>query len=293
MGFSMSTTHICLIGFGEVGQCFASDLLAADISHISAWDIQFAILESGPAQALLQIAVKAGECGESAAKGADIIFSVVTAAQTVEAAKGAVAGIKPGAFYFDMNSASPDMKKEAAEIVNAAGGRYIEGAVMSPITPRRLGTPVLLGGPHASDFYAVAQDIGLVRASVFSADYGKASAAKMCRSIIVKGMEALLCEAMLTARLYGVDDTVLMSLADLMPGTDWAKLTPYMLSRSIQHGGRRAEEMREVAKTVADVGLDPFMSLACAERQSWADNRADDVTPTDLHATLDALIKTI
>jgi len=289
----MHTTHICLIGFGEVGQCFAVDLLTTHATRISAWDIKFTHAESPPAQALAQIAVQAGKSAGNAALGAGIIFSAVTAAQTVEAAKSIVAGIEPGAFYLDINSASPTMKKQAAEIINAAGGCYVEAAVMSPIAPRRLATPILLGGPHAADFSEIAKHIGLEGATVFSADYGKVSAAKMCRSIMVKGMEALLCEAMLTARQYGVEDTVLLSLTDLLPGPDWEKLAPYMISRSIKHGARRAEEMHEVAKTVIDAGLDLLMSVACAHRQLWADKRINKPGSADMHAMLDALIKTI
>lgn len=289
----MSMIHICLIGFGEVGQCFAADMLAANNAHITAWDIKFTDRGSQPAQALRHSAVEAGISGRDAVKDADIIFSAVTAAQTVEAAKNAASGLKSGAFYLDMNSASPRVKKEAAEIINAAGGRYVEGAVMSPIAPKRLGTAILLGGPHASDFFAPGQDVGLTGISVFSTDYGKASAAKMCRSIIVKGMEALLSEALLTARQYDVDDMTLKSLDDLFPGLDWATLAPYMISRCIEHGGRRAEEMREVAKTVADAGLAPLMSAACAERQDWLGIRARETMSPDLRVMLDALIKTI
>ena len=43
-----------------------------------------------------------------------------------------------------------------------------------------------------------------------------------------------------------------------------------MISRSLEHGARRAEEMREVARTVEDAGLAPLMSAAIAERQDWA-----------------------
>ncbi len=289
----MSIKHICLIGFGEVGQCFSIDLLNANIAKVTAWDTKFTDKDSLPSRALACCAVDAGNNGHDAAKGADIIFSAVTAAQTVEAAKNVVAGLKPGTFYLDINSASPNVKKEAAEIINTAGGYYVEGAVMSPIAPKRLATPILLGGPHASEFYILAQDIGLVGSSVFSGDYGKASAAKMCRSIIVKGMETLLSESLLTARQYDVDDMVLMSLDDLFPGLDWETLAPYMISRCIKHGGRRAEEMREVANTVADVGLDPLMSAACAKSQDYLGTRANEIASTDMRAMLNALIKNI
>jgi 3-hydroxyisobutyrate dehydrogenase-like beta-hydroxyacid dehydrogenase len=93
-----------------------------------------------------------------------------------------------------------------SQIVEAAGGRYIESAIMSPINPKRAASPMLLGGPHAAEFLSVARQLGFTAATVFSDQIGGASAAKMCRSVIIKGMEALLGESLLAARRYGVED---------------------------------------------------------------------------------------
>ena len=119
---------------------------------------------------------------------------------------------------------------------------------------------------------------------------GRASAAKMCRSVMVKGVEALLSESLLAARHYGVEAEVLDSLQDLFPQSDWPELARYMISRSLQHGRRRADEMREVAKTVAGAGLEPWMSSACAERQDWAGRRAALAGEQELGALLDRLL---
>ncbi len=138
------------------------------------------------------------------------------------------------------------MKKQAAAIIDGVGGRYVEAAVMTPFPPKRIASPMLLGGSHAEAFLARATPLGF-KAKVFSSEVGQASATKMCRSVMIKGIEALLMESMLTARHYGVEKTVLESLSDLLPVGDWEKLARYMISRSLEHGVRRAEEMREVA----------------------------------------------
>jgi len=127
-----------------------------------------------------------------------------------------------------------------------------------------------LGGPHARDFLPLAQALGFAGAAVYSEAIGAASAAKMCRSVIVKGMEALLAESLLTARRHGVEDAVLASLQDLFPVGDWRALARYMIARSLRHGRRRAQEMREAIRTVADAGFEPWMSRGCVERQEWA-----------------------
>jgi 3-hydroxyisobutyrate dehydrogenase-like beta-hydroxyacid dehydrogenase len=258
---------ICLLGFGEVGQILAEDLASY---HLTAWDVLFADPHSKPSQALAARSVTAGASAEAAVAEADLVVSAVTAAQDLAAARAVAGGLRQGAFFLDFNSASPEMKKRSASIVDDAGGRYVEAAVMAPIGPKRIATPMLLGGPHAEAFLPEGRAAGFAGMRLFSAEYGKASAAKMCRSVMVKGIEALLTESLISARHYGVEQIVLDSLSDLFPVGDWPKLARYMISRALEHGTRRAEEMREVAQTVSDAGLAPLLSAATAERQDWA-----------------------
>ncbi|MEP7069794.1 MAG: DUF1932 domain-containing protein, partial [Usitatibacter sp.] len=96
-----------------------------------------------------------------------------------------------------------------------------------------------------------------------------------CRSVIVKGMEAIVIESFVAARKYGVEDEVLASLADTFPGFDWEKFGGYFFQRVVQHGRRRAEELREAAVTVREAGLEPFLASAIAQRQAWVADLKD------------------
>ena len=96
---------------------------------------------------------------------------------------------------------------------------------------------------------------------------GVASATKMCRSVMIKGLEAMVIEAFTTARHYGVEDAVLASLHETFPGIDWEKQGAYFFQRVIEHGRRRSEEVREVAVTVREAGLEPWSAAGTAERQ--------------------------
>jgi len=269
---------IGLIGLGEVGSILAEELKALGAGELKAYDPLFAQPGSAPAAHAARLDVQACASAADAVRGAHLVISAVTAAQDEAAALAAAPGLDPDAFFLDLNSASPAAKAAAGRAVEAAGARYVEAAVMSPVPGKGLKTPMLLGGPHAADFLAFAEPLGL-SARVFSETVGQASAAKMCRSVMVKGTEALLGECLLAARHYGVEETVIGSLGDLLPDPDWRKKAVYMISRSLAHGRRRAEEMREVARTVQEAGLEPRMSSATAEHQDWTADVAAQMAP--------------
>ncbi len=285
--------HVALIGFGEVGSIFATGLRERGVERITAFDLLFADADSRPSRAARTAGIEACGSAVDAAMGAGLVISAVTAAQAGAAARSVIGGIGQGAFFLDLNSASPGVKVAAAAEIDAAGGRYVEAAVMSPAPPKGLKTPMLLGGPHARDFLDYAAALAL-EAKVFSDTVGPASATKMCRSVMIKGVEALLAESLLTARHYGVEGTVLDSLSDLLPHPDWRRQAAYMISRSLVHGRRRAEEMREVAVTVAEAGVEPLMSRSIAERQDWASVQGVHMDPgaweaLDIGRMLDAI----
>ena len=286
--------RIALLGCGEVGQTLAEDLSAAGVRDLRAWDRLFPDPSSAPRQAMARLpAVRTAASLAEAVCGCTLIVSAVTAGQCLEAAREAARALAPQAFYFDLNSVSPGTKREAASLVTAAGARYVEAAVMSPIAPRRIAVPMLIGGTHAREFAPLAQALGFTGVEVFNTQVGLASAAKMCRSVLIKGFEALLCESLLAARRQGVLEAVLPSLTDLFPGTDWERTARYFISRSALHGARRAEEMREAARAVAETGIEPVMSLACAKRQEWAAAHRPAGETGELIRLLDALLESV
>jgi len=283
--------RVALLGFGEVGQILAEDLRSLGHTDLIAWDILFDRPDSAPLRAARGKCDVPRSC-TAALGGAQIVISAVTAGQCVAAAREAARSIEREAYFLDLNSVSPQSKCGAAAAIDAAGARFIEASVMAPIGPKRIGSPMLLGGPHAQVFSTVARDLGFVGASFYSAALGKASAAKMCRSVLIKGLESLLTESLLAARHYGVDADVLASLENLLPEADWAQLSRYMISRSLRHGRRRADEMREAAATVREAGIEALISPATALRQDLNASMAADPEAPSLGAMLDAMLQT-
>jgi 3-hydroxyisobutyrate dehydrogenase-like beta-hydroxyacid dehydrogenase len=266
--------NITLIGYGEVGRILAEDLVPQG-HRITACDVK---LGNEQGNALREHAAKIGavlaDSHADAVRGADFVISAVTASQAVAVAQACAPGMARCAFFLDFNSASPGAKCRAAEIVNAAGGRYVEGAVMTSVPPYRIKVPLLLGGPDAATLKPLLDGLGFAP-RVASDKLGVASATKMCRSVMIKGLEAMVIESFTTARHYGVEDAVIASLQETFPCIDWEKQGAYFFQRVIEHGRRRSEEMREVAVTVREAGLDAHSASGTAERQAQIADLAD------------------
>ena len=267
--------HIGLVGYGEVGRILAEDLRAQGVV-VSAYDLK---LEDAATAPPLQAhagahGVQLAASHQALAACSDFIVSAVTASQAVPVAEACALSLRPGSFFLDFNSASPGAKQRAAALVNAAGGRYVEGAVMTSVPPYRIKVPLLLGGPDAAELAPLLNDLGFA-AKVASDRLGVASATKMCRSVMIKGLEAMVIESFTAARHYGVEDAVIASLRETFPGIEWEKQAAYFFQRAIEHGRRRSEEVREVAQTVREAGLEPWSAAGTAERQAWVADLGD------------------
>lgn len=267
------TQRIAFIGFGEAGQTLSRGFLGDGKPGIRTYDILF----DDPANRgelkrtaeSLGVGVAANHV--DAVRDAEIVFLAVTASSSLEAAQSCLPGLRKGQLFLDINSVSPLRKRETAAQVAPTGAAYVDVAVMAPVAPYRHKVPCLIGGPGAEEFLPRARSLGM-KVDLVSAEVGPASAIKMFRSIMVKGLEALMLESMLAASEYRVEERVLASLKETYPALDWERLAGYLIERVVSHGRRRAAEMREVAETLEGIGLEPIMAQATAARQQWLAN---------------------
>lgn len=259
---------VALIGFGEAGIAFAGGWNDPVRAAMRAFDIK----TDDPALAAAKRAdyAEAGVLGvdtlEEALADASLVVSIVTADQALAAARAAAPLLAPDTLYCDFNSVAPATKCEAAATIEAGGGRYVDVAVMAPVLPQRLATPLLVSGPHVEAACAALVAIGFGPRPAGDA-VGRASTIKMLRSVMVKGIEALSSECFLACRRADVVAEVAASLDASWPGVDWAAKADYNLGRMIEHGTRRAAEMDEVARTLADLGVEPLLTEATATAQ--------------------------
>jgi len=261
-------TQLAFIGFGEVGQTFATGLLGREGVRLAAYDLLFD--RPDKRGELIARAETLGARGAAdaadASRGARIVISAVTAAAAGEVARAAARYLQPGQIFFDINSASPGTKQAAAAAIEATGAQFVEGAVMAAVAGPGLGVPILAGGTAAATAAQMLNPLGMNLTPV-ATEIGRASATKLARSIVMKGIEAALVQSAAAARRWDVEAEVLASLQATYPGIDWKKQVAHAAERVARHGLRRAEEMREAGVMLDDLGLDPELCRAIAAVQ--------------------------
>lgn len=260
-------TRIAIIGFGEAGQIYARDF--APIASVCVWDKQWLTGQAEPLRTRAAgIGVQPADSLATALEGARLVLSLVTAGNALEVARQASPLLHSGQLFLDFNSVAPATKRAAAAAIATGAGDYLDVAVMAPVPPKRRQTPLLLGGPAAQQAAAELAQLGC-NARAMSNHIGDVSAIKMCRSVMIKGLEALTTECLSAAKAYGVEEAVLASLHASFPGLGWDDQLPhYLISRVAEHGTRRAEEMEEVVKTLNDAGITGLMSQATRQVQA-------------------------
>lgn len=272
----MQINHLGMVGYGEVGKIITAGL-HNHMQSVHVWDLKFVDdkLKTTELSHAKQAGCNAEASMQALCRASNFIVSAVTASQTLSVAQAAAPHIQVGSLFLDLNSASPGTKQAAAKLIEAAGAHYVEAGVMTSIPPYGIKVPMLLGGVKAALLAPQLIAFGM-DAKAVSADIGIASAIKMCRSVMIKGLEALVIESYATARKYGVEDHVIPTLAETFPSIDWQQTGAYFFSRVVQHGKRRAEEMREAANTVEEAGFEPFMAAAIAQKHDWVAGLARD-----------------
>ena len=285
---------LAFIGFGEAAQGMAPGLLAGGARTLRAYDLKFADPEAGPplkakAEAL---GVEAHDHMGAALAGSDVVISAVVADATLSAARAAAPYLGGTQAYLDVNSASPAVKREAAAAIQASGAAYVDAGIMDRVVKHGAAAPMVVSGPDAGALAVRLNKLGM-RIEAVGEEVGQASALKMLRGVLIKGIASLFVEALVAAHRLGVADKVIADIQKTIPGTDWRELATYHLGRVVLHARRRAAEMAGVADTLSEIGIEPVMAEAAARREAWCASlelleRFPDGVPDDMGAILAA-----
>jgi len=255
-----------LIGYGEIGSCLGAGLRANGLVSVSSYDIA---AFDGPYSGLIQSrAATAGvtlvRSAAELAGAADIILGVTPGSSSLDSAAAFAPHLTSSHVFADVASATPKVKKGVAERLAGTGALLADASIVG--TPRDgVGLPILSSGPAAEAVRDALVPWGM-RIEAVGPVLGTASGIKILRSVLMKGIEALLGEMMLGARYYGIDAQVLASASKSLSGRPFLDIAGGMLTTSVIHAKRRAEEAEMAAEALRDAGVEPIMTLPTAAR---------------------------
>jgi 3-hydroxyisobutyrate dehydrogenase-like beta-hydroxyacid dehydrogenase len=244
---------IAVIGLGEAGAAIAADLRTAGAT-VRGFD---------PADRAVDGIERASSEGD-AARGADAVLSVNSASVAERVAEAVARALEPAAVFADLNTASPGAKRAVAAIVDRAGARFADVALMAPVAGRGLRTPALASGPGAERFAELLGGLGMPVTAI-GPEPGAAAARKLVRSAFMKGLAAAIGEALAAAERLDRRGDVYADLERTLTEADGALLRR-LVEGSPAHAARRAEEMAAAAAMLDELGVTPRIASAA---EAW------------------------
>ncbi len=287
-------THpaVCVLGFGMAGRPIARGLAEAGAAKVRVWKRppwRPEHLDASDHPAILMT-----QSMEEALDGADLVLSLVTPESALEAARSASPFVR-NAVYLDLNTTTPEAKKEIGRVIEAGGGRPIDGAICDPAEVYGHKVVTLISGPEAKRLSEAMARCGM-QLQVLSERVGDASALKVVRSVFTKGLMMTFLEAIEAARRCGIVEELLESIAGTVEGLPLRDLALSLAGTSLIVAERRAQEMEGVVSTLESLGVDSHISAASLEKFRWLQGfdfheELGGVPPESVEAMLRALGK--
>jgi 3-hydroxyisobutyrate dehydrogenase-like beta-hydroxyacid dehydrogenase len=247
--------RVCVFGLGEAGSLIASDLAMLSEVEVHGYD---------PAEAATPAGVLRHDDPEAAAAGADLVLGITAAADATAALAQALDAIPRGAVYAELATASAGLQRSLAATAAAAGLGFTDVALMSPVHGRGLRTPALASGPSARAFIATMGPLGMPVEHAGD-EPGMAATRKLLRSVVVKGLTALVVESMQAAEAAGLAAETWDNIAGQLAAADEGFIQR-LVTGTGRHAARRVHEMEAAAELLAELGVEPIMTEATAAR---------------------------
>lgn len=242
---------IAILGLGEAGSHFANDLVKMGIEVVG--------YDPNPTRKL-EAAIKMKSSSAEAVKEADIILSVNLSSVSIDIAEELVPVLKPHQFFCEMNTSGPEKKKKIAEIIKPTGAKVIDLAIMAPVPPKGILTPLLASGHYATEFLDKIKPLNLTISMVENSHIGDAATRKLLRSIVYKGIAAVVCEAMEAGQAFGMESYIRDQISSLIGGND--ELIDRFVEGSRIHAVRRMHEMEAVVEMLENKCVEPIVTRA-------------------------------
>jgi 3-hydroxyisobutyrate dehydrogenase-like beta-hydroxyacid dehydrogenase len=268
---STPDVRIGFVGFGEAARVFAGGLRGRVASVVA---FCRGARNSPPYTPEFRadaerLGVRLVDSTEALAREANVIVSAVATAAAGPVAEDVARFLGPGHLFVDINAAPPGVKETMASVVTAQGARFVDAELMGAASLYGFAVPLYVSGDGAEAFAALLGPLGLRITRV----PGAASAAamlKMIRSVVTKGMEAVIVEAMFAAFRAGVAREAFAAVTEPMDALRFSDFATMCLTSDPIHAERRAEEMKQVAEVVRALGVEPIMTESARRRLEWS-----------------------
>ena len=244
--------QVALLGLGEAGKAFASDLIALGVPT-AGWD---------PVPARSVVGLRRAENAVDAVAGADLVLSLNSSASAVAAAEAVAAGLSPGSLFADLNTTAAAVKREIAATVRSAGSSFADVALLAPVPGRGIRTPALASGDGAARYAEILSSLG-APVDVVGPEPGAAATRKLLRSVFMKGLAASVLEGLAAAEAAGCADWLRSDIAATLRDAD-ESLVDRLVDGSRQHAVRRTAEMEAAAELLRELGVEPHVAEAAA-----------------------------
>jgi 3-hydroxyisobutyrate dehydrogenase-like beta-hydroxyacid dehydrogenase len=243
---------IAILGIGEAGGALARDLIAGGV-RVRGWD---------PLPRDLPQGLDFAASNPDAAAGADIVLSVNWASVAAEVAAQVAPVLRPDQLYADLNTSAPQLKRDLAPIVESTGALFVDAALMDPVPPKGLGTQVYVSGSGAQLFAEKMSPLGMP-VNVLDRAAGNAATHKLVRSIMYKGVAAVIMECLEAAEALEMSEYARGQMLKLL--RDGAMIDRFV-SGTIRHARRRTQEMEAVIELLDSIGVPAYTSRAALDR---------------------------
>ncbi|MGI9621342.1 MAG: DUF1932 domain-containing protein [Acidimicrobiales bacterium] len=243
-------TRFAVLGLGEAGSEIASDLAVAGAE---VWGFD-------PASVPDPAGVNRVHDPGTAVAAAEVVLAVTAASDATMAMQQCLDRIPTQTLYADLSTAAPALKRELGSTASERGIRFVDIALMSTVPDKGVRTPALASGAGAADFVSTMVQYGMP--VEFAGDEpGQAAARKLIRSVAVKGIAAVVIEAMHAANEAGLAESTWQNLA-----TEFTNADETFLRRLVEgtspHALRRKAEMEAAVDLLGELGVEAAMTRA-------------------------------
>lgn len=284
------------IGFGEAAYRFAKDLSEAGVSGIVAYSPSAAKAPEG--DPLRSKAAAAGvelvASPKAVCQRSTLIVSLTPGKAALPALRKIRRHLRPDHIYVDASTASVRDMERAAQMLEGSAA-FVDAAVMDPVPMNGIKVLTVASGTHAEQFRALLAPFGM-NIQVVGEKPGAASSMKLLRSVLMKGVAALLLESLEGAQRYGITDALVQDMARFIDGQPFESLIKRWVCGTAIHAGRRVHEMTETLTLLKSLGASTRMTKATRETLQAIDDmglrdRFDAREPERIAPVLDAIIE--